>query len=49
VVPFGNKIILKNFVPQPPPLLTYAKRFLFHSRRGSMLKENIKTFLNSLK
>ena len=38
VVPFWNKIILKNFVPQPPPLLTYAKRFLFYFRRGSMLK-----------
>ena len=37
VIPCWNKIILKNFRPEPLPD-HYAKTFLFHFRRGSMLK-----------
>ena len=40
VIPCWNKIILKNFRPEQPPLVTHAKHFYFISDvfRGNIKK-----------
>jgi len=38
-----SSMFKQNFIPDLPPSVTHAKTFLFHFRRGSMLKYNTKT------